>query len=133
MAYEAVTESDFPPARLILALNKMHAVANATVVGQVLDVIAPLRGVVSEEAVLRIHRLKTARYTFEGPLQLGMLLAGAVEDKVEAISRYAIPVGIAFQIKDDLLGIFGSEMELGKAVTSDLEEGKETILTVFST
>lgn len=132
MAYEAITQSDFPPERLVLALKKMHATVDVTVIGQVLDVLTPLKGMVSEEEITKIHRFKTACYTFEGPLQFGMILAGACAEKLEAISQYAIPIGIAFQIKDDLLGIFGSEKEVGKSVTSDLEEGKETLLTVFA-
>lgn len=132
MAYEAITKSDFPSTRLLLALKKMHAVVDTTVVGQVLDILTPLKGTVCEEEITKIHRLKTACYTFEGPLQFGMILAGACAEKLETISQYAIPVGIAFQIKDDLLGVFGSEKEVGKPVTSDLEEGKETLLTVFA-
>jgi geranylgeranyl diphosphate synthase type I len=61
-----------------------------------------------------------------------MVLAGASVNQLEMISRYAMPIGIAFQIKDDLLGIFGSEAEVGKPITSDLEEGKKTLLTVFA-
>lgn len=132
MAYEAITKSDFPPERLLLALKKMHATVDVTVIGQVLDILTPLKRMVSEEEITKIHRFKTACYTFEGPLQFGMILAGAGAEKLETISQYAIPIGIAFQVKDDLLGIFGSEEEVGKPVTSDLEEGKETLLTVFA-
>ena len=132
MAYRALTESDFPPAQLVRAIQNMHTMVDATVIGQILDVLTPLKGMVSEEKVIKIHRFKTACYTFRGPLQLGMILAGASDEKLEMISQYAMPVGIAFQIKDDLLGVFGTEAEVGKSVTSDLEEGKETLLTVFA-
>lgn len=131
IGYEALTKSDFPADRLITALQRMHTMVDATLVGQVLDILAPIEGQTAEETVTKIHLLKTARYTFEAPLHLGMLLAGATPEEIAGISEYAIPVGIAFQIQDDLLGVFGSETELGKSVTSDLEEGKQTLLTAF--
>jgi len=77
-----------------------------------------------------IHLLKTAKYTIEGPLHVGLILAGAGKELLEKMSEYAIPVGIAFQIQDDILGVFGTEEELGKSVTSDIKEGKQTLLTV---
>lgn len=132
VAYEALTQSDFPPERIVSALRRMHAMAESTLVGQVLDVLLPLQTEVREAEVARVHLLKTARYSFESPLHLGMILAGARGDALEQMSRYALPVGIAFQVQDDLLGMFGSEKEVGKPVTSDLAEGKQTLLTVFA-
>ncbi len=132
MAYRALTESDFPSAQLIRATQTMHTMVDETVVGQILDILTPIKGMVGENEVMKIHRFKTACYTFRGPLQLGMVFAGASDEKLETISQYAMPIGIAFQIKDDLLGVFGTEAEVGKSVTSDLEEGKETLLTVYA-
>ena len=75
-----------------------------------------------------MHKLKTAIYTIEGPLHMGAIAAGASDDQLKILSEYAIPLGMAFQLKDDLLGLFGLEEKLGKPVDSDIKEGKKTIL-----
>ena len=85
-------------------------------------------GNASEKEILKVHENKTAKYTIEGPLHLGALLAGAKGRILKDLSAYAVPVGIAFQIQDDILGVFGSEKKLGKPVCSDLREGKQTLL-----
>jgi geranylgeranyl diphosphate synthase type I len=131
-AYDALTQSGFPPEHIIRATRRMHAMAEATLVGQVLDVLLPLGEDVGHAEIERIHVLKTAHYSFESPLHLGMILAGADDDLLARVSKYALPIGIAFQIRDDILGMFGTEAEVGKPVTSDLAEGKQTLLTVFA-
>jgi len=130
IGYEALTTSNLPANRIVLALQKMHTMVNLTAIGQGLDIVQPLRKEFSEEAVNQIYLLKTAKYTIEGPLTIGLILAGSPRELLLEINRYAIPVGIAFQIQDDILGVFGTEEELGKSVTSDIKEGKQTILTV---
>ena len=75
-----------------------------------------------------VYRLKTAQYTFECPLHIGAMLAGASRKDLKIISDYAIPAGIAFQIKDDILGMFGDQEKIGKPVGSDLRQGKQTLL-----
>lgn len=100
-----------------------------TGLGQVLDVELPhLKGVRLESDVIAIQILKTARYTISGPLILGGILAGIDQEKIEQIKQFGEYLGIAFQIQDDILGVFGDEVELGKSVTSDIEEGKNTLL-----
>jgi geranylgeranyl diphosphate synthase type I len=131
MGYEALSKVDFPSPLVLKAIAHLHSIMNTTVIGEMIDTIKPLNGDITEEMVLRIQFLKTARYTIEGPLHLGMILAGAEEELLAGISEYALPVGIAFQIQDDILGVFGSEEELGKPVTSDIEEGKQTLFTAF--
>ena len=130
VAIEALTSVSLPAERIVQAFRKLCAIGCNTVIGQGLDVTLPFREEVSEEAVMQIYLLKTAKYTVEGPLHIGLLLAGADNESLEEMSRYAIPVGIAFQIQDDILGVFGTEEELGKSVTSDIKEGKQTLLTV---
>src|SRR4030042_6057598 len=82
----------------------------------------------TEKEVLKMYEYKTAKYTIEGPLHLGAILAGADDKLLKTFSAYAIPVGIAFQIQDDILGLFGDEKKLGKPVGSDIRQGKFTIL-----
>jgi geranylgeranyl diphosphate synthase type I len=131
MGYEALSKVDFPSPLVLKAMVHLHSIMKTTVIGEIIDTLKPLNGDITEEMVLRIQFLKTARYTIEGPLHLGMILAGAEEELLAGISEYALPVGIAFQIQDDILGVFGSEEELGKPVTSDIEEGKQTLFTAF--
>lgn len=131
-SYEALTTSNFPADRVLVAVQLMHTMVDATCVGQALDIVVPHSTAVNVEAILTIHRLKTAYYSFDGPLRIGLSLGGASSDSIARLERFTIPLGIAFQIQDDLLGLFGSEAELGKPVTSDVEEGKKTLLTVFA-
>ncbi|GJF32406.1 geranylgeranyl pyrophosphate synthase [Kitasatospora sp. NE20-6] len=84
------------------------------------------------EAALATIRLKTAKYTVERPLQLGALLAGAGPPVLEALSAYAIPLGEAFQLRDDLLGVFGDPTATGKPALDDLRDGKATVLVALA-
>lgn len=78
--------------------------------------------------VLRMHRLKTAAYSFEAPLVAGALLAGASDDVVARLGRFANLLGSCYQIIDDVLGTFGDASTTGKPNDSDLREGKMTVL-----
>ncbi len=98
------------------------------VVGQYLEMTAPYRSGLSEQELLQVLRMKSGRYSVERPIQLGALLAGADEKTLEDLSRFGLAVGEAFQLKDDLLGVFGDLGTVGKPVGSDLVEGKFTLL-----
>ena len=78
-----------------------------------------------------MYKNKTAHYTLEGPLYVGSMLAGKGNCKfLQCLSRYAIPVGIAFQIQDDILGVFGIKQKTGKLSVSDIKEGKRSIIVI---
>lgn len=125
---DIIFRSGFPQDRILRALSKLQRVVSYTVIGQGRDIYMEYRKEASEAEILRMYRNKTAQYTVDGPIQLGAMLAGAPEDLSGKWSEYAIPVGVAFQIRDDILGIFGTEAKLGKPVGSDIEEGKLTLL-----
>jgi len=127
---DIIFNSRFAPEKKQRALSKLQEIVTNTVSGEILDVILEAKGSATEKEILEVHRNKTAKYTVEGPLHLGALLAGADRKILMALSDYAIPVGIAFQIQDDILGVFGNEKKLGKPVCSDLREGKQTLLVV---
>lgn len=127
---QALFQSRFKPERVIEALNRLQAVVSLTVIGQSQDVGLGYKKKGTEQEVMKMYENKTARYTIEGPLHLGAILAGADKKLLDALSRYSVPIGMAFQIQDDILGIFGSEKKLGKPVGSDIKEGKQTILIV---
>ena len=127
---EIIFNSKFKPEIVLKALDKLQEIVSVTVSGEIFDVILEAKGSATEKEVLEVHRNKTAKYTVEGPLHLGAMLAGADEKMLRDLSDYAIPVGTAFQIQDDILGAFGNEKKLGKPVCSDLREGKQTLLVV---
>jgi len=100
--------------------------------GQILDVATVSMKGKSENHIKKIHTYKTAEYTGVMPLLMGAKLAG-IEDPIifEAIKNYGLAFGWAFQIQDDILGIFAEEEEFGKPIGSDLREGKNTFLTLY--
>lgn len=130
MNYDILLKSEFPSKNIVKALDRLQEIVYVTISGEMVDVVLEARGSATEEDIMRMYKGKTARYTFEGPLHLGASLAGADGDFFEKISAYSIPIGIAFQIRDDILGIFGKQKKLGKPVGSDIIEGKQTILVV---
>jgi geranylgeranyl diphosphate synthase type I len=94
--------------------------------GQMADLRAPAGAALGEEQILELERLKTGSYTFDLPLRIGASRAPAA--LLDALSAYALPLGQAFQIADDLLGTFGAPEVTGKPSGSDLREGKRTLL-----
>ncbi|WDF34495.1 polyprenyl synthetase family protein [Arthrobacter agilis] len=101
--------------------------------GQYLDLLEEAVGPdqtpeVAEERALNILRFKSAKYSMERPLMLGGALAGADESLLSAYSAFALPLGEAFQLRDDVLGVFGDPEVTGKPAGDDLREGKRTFL-----
>ncbi|WP_330253764.1 polyprenyl synthetase family protein [Nocardia sp. NBC_00565] len=96
--------------------------------GQLLDIHGESAGDESVTAALRINRYKTAAYTVERPLHLGAALADADARLIEAYRTFGTDIGIAFQLRDDLLGVFGDPAVTGKPSGDDLREGKRTVL-----
>ncbi|WP_051178302.1 polyprenyl synthetase family protein [Nocardia concava] len=96
--------------------------------GQLLDIHGESAGDETVEAALRINRYKTAAYTIERPLHMGAALAGASPELVAAYREFGTDIGIAFQLRDDLLGVFGDPAVTGKPSGDDLREGKRTVL-----
>lgn len=111
------------------AIAELNKIIPKVIYGQILDIKSELK-LPTEKSIDKIHHLKTATYTVEGPLHIGAILAGANEKYLKQLSRYAIPLGKAFQIQDDILGLFADEKKLGKPIGSDLREGKNTLLII---
>jgi geranylgeranyl diphosphate synthase type I len=84
------------------------------------------------ERARRVIRFKSAKYTIEHPLLLGGTLAGAGPDVLAAYTEYGLPLGEAFQLRDDVLGVFGDPGETGKPAGDDLREGKRTVLVALA-
>jgi geranylgeranyl diphosphate synthase, type I len=100
--------------------------------GQYLDVLAQVTGGTDAERALRVVRFKSATYTVERPLHLGSSLAGGSPAVLQTYSEYGIPIGEAFQLRDDVLGVFGDPAETGKPAGDDLREGKRTLLVALA-
>lgn len=96
--------------------------------GQFLDLVGQSTGVNSIEQAMRIVRFKSAKYTVERPLHVGAALAGGDDALLSALSAIGVPLGEAFQLRDDVLGVFGDPDVTGKPAGDDLREGKRTVL-----
>jgi geranylgeranyl diphosphate synthase type I len=115
--------------------RRVHAVWQAmrteVLAGQYLDVLTQACGDETPETALQIDRYKTAAYTVERPLHLGAAIANADPALVLAYRRFGADIGVAFQLRDDLLGIFGNPLITGKPAGDDLREGKRTLLLAY--
>ncbi|MFE2726175.1 polyprenyl synthetase family protein [Kitasatospora sp. NPDC059327] len=98
------------------------------ILGQYLDLDAATHLHADVESALSVIRHKAVKYTVEAPLQMGAALAGADQALMDALSAYAAPLGEAYQLRDDLLGVFGAPERTGKPVLDDLREGTATVL-----
>jgi geranylgeranyl diphosphate synthase type I len=114
--------------RIDEALRFLDLCKTEVVAGQYLDVLAQTRLAVGVDEAMRVVRYKSAKYTVERPLHLGAALAGADDTLIAALSDVAVPLGEAFQLRDDVLGVFGDPGVTGKPAGDDLREGKRTVL-----
>lgn len=112
------------------ALQLYNQVITQTCYGQMYDLLTENKSSISESELSKLHELKTAFYTVEAPLKIGAILANAKDKDLKLIENLSIPLGKAFQLKDDILGIFGSKSKLGKSPLSDLKQGKKTLLII---
>lgn len=120
------------PDRLTAALSLINEMRTEVMYGQYLDLVGSPRAEAGTDLPLTVIRYKTAKYTIERPLQLGAAFAGADPRMLDELSAFAIPLGEAFQLRDDILGIFGNPGETGKSRLDDLREGKHTVLVALS-
>ena len=133
---EMYQSSGFPADVLRRGQGAMDAMQTEVAAGQYLDILSQARRSTSVAEAMRVIIFKTAKYTIERPLQLGALLAATSPAAAEAVTAvctgYGIPLGIAFQLRDDLLGVFGDPARTGKPATGDVSEGKRTVLMALA-
>jgi len=125
---ELFTQSGFKPKALAGGRVYFDKLRNEVVAGQYLDVLAQTRRRSSAADAMRVLLYKSAKYTVERPLQLGAALAKTDGDLLRSLSSYGVPLGEAFQLRDDLLGVFGRADLTGKPSGDDIREGKRTLL-----
>ncbi len=107
-------------------------VVSETIFGQEVDIRLSLHGKVSIRTLMNVYRLKSGKYTFQAPLHLGALIAGAKQRYFFVLSAFALPSGLIFQITDDIIGLFGDERKTGKPISSDISQNKKTVLFVYA-
>ncbi|MGZ4626329.1 MAG: polyprenyl synthetase family protein [Kineosporiaceae bacterium] len=129
---ELFTGSGLPPAALARGRGVFDRMRTELMGGQYLDMleqaVASRRPEGALERARRVIRYKSAKYTIEQPLLLGGWLAGADDALLAGYSAFGLPLGEAFQLRDDVLGVFGDPSETGKPAGDDLREGKRTVL-----
>ncbi len=121
------------PADLVRdALGFFDLTRSEVITGQFLDVSAQARGTSDVDQAMRVLRYKSAKYSVERPLHVGAALAGAAAEVHAALSAFGLPLGEAFQLREDLLGVFGDPEVTGKPAGDDLSEGKRTVLVALA-
>ena len=130
LAIDAFLAIDEDPRRKEKALKYFIQTAAFTAMGEFIDTVHGVSRLdeVTEKDVFLNYTLKTARYTFDCPMVTGAILAGADKREVKKLSEFGILIGQAFQIQDDIIGIYETEEKIGKSILSDLAEGKKTLL-----
>lgn len=117
-----------PEHTLLAGLRRFTRLREEVMAGQALDLHAATAGVTDRELALQVAAMKSGRYSVARPLELGAVLAGAGAELLEGLHAFGDPLGQAFQLADDLLGVFGDPASTGKSTSSDLAEGKRTLL-----
>lgn len=131
-ADDMFAETLLDPADRARVRKGWRAMRTEMVAGQFLDLHAQATGSASAATALRIAHLKSALYTVERPLALGAELAGAGQESIRALRAAGRCAGLAFQLRDDLLGVFGDPGHTGKPVGDDVREGKITYLVALA-
>lgn len=116
------------------ALNNFIEAAIYTGSGEFIELFNGIKNIdkITKQDIYKIYDYKTARYTFSTPLSTGAMLAGAPKNQINKLFTLGIYLGRAFQIKDDILGMFGQEKKIGKSTLSDLQESKKTLLIWYA-
>ena len=127
-ADEMLMSCGLPPRSVMRGKPVYDLMRTELMAGQYLDLLEQAMGGGSATRAMRVVRFKSAKYTIERPLHLGAALADASTELVVAYSGYGLPLGEAFQLRDDVLGVFGDPAETGKPAGDDLREGKRTVL-----
>jgi geranylgeranyl diphosphate synthase type I len=134
IAFHAFLSIKEDPMRKDQALRKFVEAAFYTGAGEFIELLYGKEDLekIKKDYIYKIYDLKTAYYSFAYPLAIGAILAGANKAESDKLFQYGIYLGRAFQIKDDILGLFSEESKIGKSNLSDLQEAKKTILILYA-
>ena len=131
-ADEMLRRCGLPHETVSPALDLFDLCRSEVIAGQFLDVSVQARGHADVDTAMTVLRYKSAKYSIERPLHVGAALAGATADDIAVLSGFGLPLGEAFQLRDDLLGVFGDPVATGKPAGDDLIEGKRTVLVALA-
>ncbi len=131
-ADELLRRCGFPLERVGAALDVFDLCRSEVIAGQFLDVSVQARGRADVDTAMTVLRYKSAKYSIERPLHVGAALAGGDDVVLEQLSAFGLPLGEAFQLRDDQLGVFGDPATTGKPAGDDLVEGKRTVLVALA-
>ena len=132
LAFETLSEIDINPDLKVEIFGLWSKELTYVGLAQMQDVYFSISGMEpGEDEILDLYRFKTARYTFSLPLMTGAILAGKDNKTIAHLEKLGECIGIIFQIKDDEIGLFGDELEIGKPIGTDIEEGKKTIYSHY--
>ncbi|WP_239091578.1 polyprenyl synthetase family protein [Streptomyces sp. SID14478] len=120
------------PAQSSAVMPLISDMRTEVMLGQYLDLRATGELTDDVDATLTVNRYKTAKYTIERPLHIGAAIAGADAQTLAACTAFALPLGEAFQLRDDLLGVYGDVRDTGKSRLDDLRAGKNTTLVALA-
>jgi geranylgeranyl diphosphate synthase type I len=129
---ELLGASGISTAALTRARTVWDTMRTEVTAGQYLDLLRAAGGLPGPDGALTVARYKSAGYTVQRPLQLGAAIAGAGPEVVESCTAIGLPLGEAFQLRDDVLGVFGDPEVTGKSADDDLREGKQTLLIALA-
>ncbi|MBS7246846.1 MAG: polyprenyl synthetase family protein [Candidatus Jordarchaeales archaeon] len=131
LGVEALLEAGFSSDLTCKAISKYQRVFEELIEGVMFETVLSMREKASFSEYMQMIKMKTAAL-LESSVEIGAILGGGSEKQVQALKEYAILVGQAFQIQDDILGTFGEEEETGKPTDGDIKEGKKTALVVYA-
>ena len=129
---ELLRRCGLPADRVSAALEIFDSCRTEVSTGQFLDVSVQARGRADVDAAMTVLRYKSAKYSIERPLHIGASLAGAGPAQLAELTAFGLPLGEAFQLRDDLLGVYGDPAATGKPAGDDLVEGKRTVLVALA-
>lgn len=132
VADELFLRTEVAPSRLLSAFRVFTSMREELTAGQFLDVQAAFSGATSVELALAVARYKSGSYSVARPLEIGATLADRDDHLAQRLAGAGLPLGQAFQLRDDVLSVFGAEAETGKPTLSDLAEGKRTLLVALT-
>jgi geranylgeranyl diphosphate synthase type I len=128
-SFDALMKSNFAVDLKLRAMEELIEIIKITGYGEGLDMYSSAGVKLSAQDLIRLHLRKTAKYTLEGPLLMGAFLAGRT-DNLHPMKAYGNLVGLAFQLHDDVIGLYGTQEVIGKPPKSDVNEGKQTLLMI---
>ncbi len=125
LAYQLISQTRFPADQKLAAITQLGQTIFEVAGGQLLDMEGTIPDFEPTD-YFKIAHYKTASYSFIGPLVIGAILASADKQSIQHLTDFGHNLGVAFQLADDLLGVYGNAETTGKPITSDLREGKKT-------